>query len=701
MKYKILKYFISALIISSLSCTSKKSQVKSEEKPNIIFILTDDLGWGDLGVLFQNRRRAANDPSEPWEYTPNLDMLASQGVQMPQHYCAAPVCAPSRSSILTGESQGHTSVRDNQFDKALKNNYTLGSVLQALGYSTAAIGKWGLQGLNAAAPNWPAHPLNRGFDFFYGYIRHKDGHEHYPKEGKYDGPKEVWFNRTNVAEELDKCYTADLWTSIAKKWIIDHKKGKDADKPFFIYLAYDTPHAVLELPAQAYPKGGGLNGGVQFLGTPGHMINTASGKIDSWIHPDYADAAWDDDKNSATPKVPWPDVYKRYATAVRRIDNGVGDIMQLLKDLKIDSNTLIVFTSDNGPSIESYLPKNYKPNYPTFFNSFGPFDGIKRDCWEGGVRMPTLASWPGHIPAGGKIEKPSISYDWLPTFLDAAGYPAPAVSDGVSLIPELTGAGKQQDPLIYIEYFNNGKTPDFNEFSPKHRNRLRNQMQVIRLGDYLGVRYNIQSADDNFEIYDINKDPQQIKNLADKLGMDSIQEKMKEKVLQVRRPNDSSPRPYDNTAVPVSVCENPEPGLSWKEFQGPFHWLPQVSSLDPIQTGFTDLPGTGNIGSNIIGNLLFYEGYINIPQDGEYSFCLTSADKALLRIHEAVLIDEDFDYSGNEEHSGVMNLKKGLHSIRLYAMENGEDKPDVKLEWSSKQISKQQIPGTVFFHNEK
>ena len=311
--------------------------------------------------------------------------MAANGATMPQHYCAAPVSAPSRASIMLGVSQGHANVRDNEFDKALEDNYTVGNVLQKAGYTTAAIGKWGLQGLGKDT-NWPAHPLNRGFDYYYGYMRHKDGHEHYPKEGLYDGLKEVWENRTEVSKDLDKCYTGDLWTAVAKRWIVDHEKGNDANKPFFMYLAYDTPHAVLELPTQAYPEGGGLKGGMQWLGTPGQMINTASGKVDSWVHPDYVNATWDDDNNPATPEVTWPDTYKRQATIVRRIDSEVGDLIQLFKDLRIDSNTLIVFTSDNGPSNESYLPKNFVPNNPDFFNSFGPFDGIKRDCWEGGTK---------------------------------------------------------------------------------------------------------------------------------------------------------------------------------------------------------------------------------------------------------------------------------------------------------------------------
>src|SRR5690606_38069180 len=155
-----------------------------------------------------------------------------------------------------------------------------------------------------------------------------------------------------------------------------------------MYLAYDTPHAVLELPTQAYPEGSGLNGGIQWLGKPGHMINTASGTVDSYMYPQYARATYDDDNNAATPEVSWPDTYKRYASVNCRIDEQVADILQLLKDLKIDDNTLVVFTSDNGTSAESYLPEPYKPD---FFNGFGPFDGIKRDLYEGGVRVPAIA----------------------------------------------------------------------------------------------------------------------------------------------------------------------------------------------------------------------------------------------------------------------------------------------------------------------
>ena len=163
-------------------------------QPNIIFILCDDLGYGDIGAFFQNARR---DAAAPWHFTPNLDRMAAQGARLTHHYCAAPVCVSSRSSLLSGLSQGHVNVRDSQFDKALADNHTLATVLRQAGYATAAFGKWGLHGddakknaqgqpvsklLTHKTSDWPAHPLNRGFDYFLGFLRHVDGHEHYPKE---------------------------------------------------------------------------------------------------------------------------------------------------------------------------------------------------------------------------------------------------------------------------------------------------------------------------------------------------------------------------------------------------------------------------------------------------------------------------------------------------------------------------------------
>ena len=494
-------------------------------KPNIIFILCDDLGYGDVGVFYQNQRATLKDRSVPFFTTPHIDTLARDGVKLMQHYCAAPVCAPSRASLLTGLTQGHANVRDNQFDKALADTHTLGSVLRQAGYTTAAIGKWGLQGSakpggteadeEGSASLWPAYPTKRGFDFYFGYVRHKDGHFHYPKEDQ----REVWENNREISAGLDLCYTTDLFTARAKKWIAEQTAAQP-QKPFFLYIAYDTPHAKLQNPPCAYPAGGGLDGGVQWLGKTGAMLNTSTGTMDGWMHPDYTNATWDNDRNPATMEAAWPDVQKRYANDVRRIDDGVGDLLQLLQDLKIADNTLIVFTSDNGPSIESYLKENYQP---TFFRGFGPFTGIKRDTLEGGEREPTLARWPQKIPAGRVDEHPSGQWDWLATFADVAGVPALAGSDGVSLVPSLTGRGEQKTGTLYVEYFQNGKTPSYPVFAPARRGKVRGQMQSIYLDGFKGIRYDVKSAEDNFAIFDLAKDPQEA---SDQIGRASCRERV-------------------------------------------------------------------------------------------------------------------------------------------------------------------------------
>ncbi|MGZ3753649.1 MAG: sulfatase-like hydrolase/transferase [Mucilaginibacter sp.] len=697
---KRLKTLVSLFLINLFvvnTIVTKAQNVGTAEKPNIIFILTDDLGYGDVGVFFQSQRQKSGDRSKPFELTPNLDQMAANGARFTQQYCNAPVCAPSRASLLTGVNQGNASVRDNQFDKALENNHTIATVLKQAGYQTVAIGKWGLQGVKEEAPNWPAHPLKRGFDHYFGYMRHADGHEHYPVEGLYRGKKEVWNDYTEISAGLSKCYTADLWTAAAKKWIVDYQKSNDAREPFFMYLAYDTPHAVIELPTQAYPAGGGLKGGLQWLGEPGHMINTATGNIDSYRYPEYANATYDDDNNPATPEVPWPDTYKRYATATRRIDDAVGDIMQLLKDLNIADNTLVIFTSDNGPSIESYLPASFKPNQPTFFGSTGPFDGIKRDCWEGGLRMPTIAEWPGHIKPGKVINTPSMLSDWMATFADVAHLQAPARTDGVSLLPAITGKGKQQNGLVYVEYFEEGKTPNFKEFEASRRGRKRDQMQAIRAGDLVGVRYQVKTADDDFEIYNAVTDPKEIDNLALKPGYKNIQEEMKAKVLQVRHADTEAPRPYDNVLIPANtVTGELKRGIRWEFYDGNFPWVILPNNITGSKKGIAKIIN----GKEVSGKtgMVCYEGFIKIAEDGKYSFSLQVKGKAFLRLHEAALIDEDFGYQSDTEISNSVNLKAGFHQVKLfYLPQKGKD-PQVKFRIKSENGLRKDISDQNFYH---
>jgi len=734
MKLKRICFF--RLLLPALGATvmvlhagAQKAKPKS---PNIIFILTDDQGYGDLGAFFQNQRAQLHDSSKPYELSPHLDKLAGEGAMLTHYYCAAPICAPSRASLMLGVSQGHANVRDNEFDKALDDNYTMPSTLKKLGYSTAIIGKWGLEGNDKYDLNgyqWPAHPLKRGFDYYFGYMRHADGHEHYPKEALYrkywaENSKQVWQNFTNMTPGLDKCYTADLWTAAAKKYITDHVRGNDKAKPFFLYLAFETPHAVLELPTQKYPAGGGLHGGMQWTGKPGHFITTASGTPDSYRYPEYANATYDEDHNPATPNIPWPDTYKRYATANRRIDDAVGDVIQLLKDLKIDSNTIVIYTSDNGPSNEAYLPEDkFVPNRPTFFASYGPFEGIKADTWEGGVRLPAVAWWPGHIPAKKVVTTPSIAYDWAPTFIDIAGHPAPERMDGISLLPSLTGNGVQKDPLVYIEYHGEESTPDYEAFSAQKRGRLRGQTQLLRLGDYAGVRYNIKSAADSFEIFNVVTDPAQLHNLAleDKqtvpvhlpyadtvnnsagTSIADLQAYMKERVLQLHHSGNGSPRPYDNALVPAVPVEKEKllPGIDWKIYKGSFPWIPQETGLISTASGHAPFPDLSDDGKKM-NTLSVFTGYMSVPKDGEYTFYMSCDAKAFLRIHDIQVIDADYGYPGNLPRIENLFLKAGLHPFSFYYYRN-EDKGDpfLKLDWSGPGMPRKRMQQAVFLRDKQ
>jgi arylsulfatase A-like enzyme len=658
----------------------------ASSKPNIIFVLADDLGYGDVGVFFQNSRREKKDWAEPWHLTPNLDRMAAEGVQLRHHYCSAPVCAPSRASLLLGAHQGHANVRDNQFDKALENNHTLGTLMKAAGYATAAIGKWGLQGQGNSPETWPAYPTKRGFDLFFGYVRHKDGHAHYPKEDR----KELWENEREISAGLDRCYTTDLFTARAKKWIADQRRERP-EQPFFLYLAYDTPHAKLQLPPCAYPAGGGAKGGVQWLGKPGQMINTAAGAVDAYIHPDYEGARWDDDRDAATPDQPWPDVYKRYATDVRRIDDSVGDLLALLKDLAIERETLVVFTSDNGPSKESYLPEHFEPH---FFNSFGPMDGIKRDLWEGGIRMGALAHWPGRIPPNRVNDSPSMFHDWLATFAELAEVPAPARTDGVSLVPALTGRGVQKPSIGYVEYFEGSKTPAYHEFEPVRRGHERKQMQAIRLGELMGVRYGIQSHADPFEIYNVVTDPKQTQNLAPK--QPQLEARMRDAVLRLRRPSPAAKRPYDNEPVPPLTPVRTASGVEMRTFAQGTLWLARLEDLTPVATRSVSFPSVLNHNGDGVQTDVLFTGYIEAPADGDYTFALPTRSTALLRIHDATVIDAGFAQA-SAEASGTIKLKAGKHPFRLY-WRSGAAPPS--LEWSSATIAKQAVPESAFFRDQ-
>ncbi|WDQ15064.1 sulfatase-like hydrolase/transferase [Rhodopirellula sp. P2] len=624
-------------------------------QPNILFVLYDDLGWGDLGCYYQNESK-----HDRTHQTPHWDAMAAEGLQMRNHYCPAPVCAPSRASLLTGVHQGHAAVRDNQFDKALPDVPTVASVLKDAGYTTALIGKYGLQGDGNNAQSWPAYPTKRGFDEFFGYVRHRDGHNHYPADKwplanseAHANPVELWHNDDEISSQLKGCYTADLFTAKTKQFLVDHQ-SQSADEPFFVFLSYDTPHASIQYPASPYPEGQGVNGGVQWLGETDRMINTV-GTIDTYKHPDYANQGW-------------TDAEVRFATSVRRLDDLMGDLLQTLRDLKMDENTLVVLSSDNGPHSESYLRDvNYKP---TSFQSYGPFDGMKRDCYEGGIRVPTIAWWPGKISPG-VDRNPSQFHDWLTTFADLAGATIPARADGVSLAPTLLKNGEQAAPTTYVEYFNGGKTPDYNDFEPARRGARRGQMQAIFLEGYKGVRHNIQSHSDPFQIYDVANDPGEANNLAGTSAeMDALQQRMHDRVLQVRSINASAPRPYDQAPIPADDSLDADAPMAVSYSPTETAVVSRLNASDSTVVDIQKLDVDEALRTAGKGNVRV-QSVLNVAKTGRYELRLTATGDAVLRLHDAALIDTTGQ--SKTEASVEVILEAGTHPVDMIVRLAGND----------------------------
>ncbi|SMP57020.1 uncharacterized sulfatase [Neorhodopirellula lusitana] len=666
---------LAAVIVSQL-LHAATLKAEANEQPNVIFILCDDMGWGDLGVFHQNESKHDKKFS-----TPNLDKMARDGAQLRNHYCPAPVCAPSRASLLLGVHQGNCEIRDNQFDKKLPDNHTLGTVMKSAGYTTAMVGKYGLQGKSegvkkedpGSVQGWAGYPTKRGFDDFFGAVRHVDGHVHYPanhyplgNSKSHQVPKELWHNDDEISAKLDKCYSTDLFTAYAKHWV--GEQVSEADKPFFLYLAYDTPHAALQVPTMAFPKGQGVNGGLQWLGNEGQMINTAQGKIDSYRHDDYTGKGWSDAE-------------ERFATMVRRIDDCVGDLLQTLKDLGVAENTLVVFSSDNGPHSESYLQS--VPYDPTSFQSYGPFDGIKRDTWEGGIRVPTLAWWPTKIPAETVDTTPSQFQDWMATFADVAGVAPPAICDGVTLLPTVTNSGDRDASTVYVEYSQSGKTPNYDDFEPRKQGRRRKQMQVLMLGGYKGIRTNIKDHTSPFEIYDLRVDPSELNDLANSSdAMKELQRQMQSQVLRVRRKNSTAPRPYDGQPIAALPAQPTSPGILVDSRSGDFQYVPNFDSLSSQSGNLRIIQDPGkyvaSLDANQLAAVYHFKGYIAVPKTGKVAFQFQSDTPAFVRIHETVLFDNDFHHQADKKRSTQLALEEGNHPIEITIL-GGTARPNWQL----------------------
>ena len=409
-------------------------------KPNIIFVLADDLGYGDLGCYGQKQIQ-----------TPSTDRLAAEGMRFTDHYAGTTVCAPSRCSLMTGRHTGHTYVRGNREIQPMgqlplpEGTVTLAKVLKNAGYTTALIGKWGLGG-----PGSTGTPNKQGFDYFFGYLCQRHAHNYYPEflfrndqrvplKNKVPGGR---LDGTGVAMERVE-YSPELMEQEALRFIEHNSK-----RPFFLYFAATLPHA-----------------------------NGEAGKKGMEV-PDYGIYA---DKD-------WPEPQKGHAAMITWLDRSVGRLVQKLKDLGIEDNTIVFFTSDNGPHREGGAD-------PKFFHSSGPLRGIKRDLYEGGIRVPLIARWPGRVKAGVVTDHASAFWDFLPTLGELAGVESPAGADGISMLPTLFGRPDRQKKheLLYWEFHEGGS------------------IQAVRMDRWKAVR----PVGKPLELYDLQSDCGETDNVAD------------------------------------------------------------------------------------------------------------------------------------------------------------------------------------------
>ena len=553
--------------------TNAASKVK---RPNIIFIIADDLAYGDIGCFWQNQRTGI------WKFsTPGLDAMAAEGTKMTHYYAGASVCASSRASLLLGQHQGNAPIRDTEFDKPLPDNHNVASLLKQAGYRTVHVGKSGLAGtnINPLLPSTtaPGHPLKRGFDRFFGYLRHNDGWEHYPRNGTAPNLAVIHNDYQPVTDAYVDLHTTDVFTAFAKKTIIEETQ-QNPDRPFFLYLAYDTPHFDgCTSPTPVYPSGKGVNGGIQWQGAPAY-VNTA-----------VNDPARVNNIANADPSCnpAWFTGAKHYVSMIKRLDDSVADILQTLRDLDIDENTLVVFTSDNGSS-DKFCGA-------AVFQSSANLEGGKFDIWEGGIRVPAIAWWPTKIVGTNQLSnirevaQPAASYDWMATFAELSKTSAPAVTDGVSLVPVLTGQGQQkQRDYLFFDNLYGGFTSSYPDF-PNHGGEPRYQMQAIRIGDLMGVRNNIQTATQPFRIYNVVTDTKQATDLA--AANPQIQAEMQRIAVGGRRKGGFFPRVYDNARIPAFVPDRVmRQGIGWSAYEGYWQHLPDFRGMTPVASGGTPQP---------------------------------------------------------------------------------------------------------------
>ncbi len=451
------------LIIVASGCASEEQQ-----PPNVIYILADDLGYGELGSYGQALIK-----------TPNLDRLASHGMRFTQHYSGSPVCAPSRCTLFTGLHTGHCQIRDNYelggFADSTERGqlpleegtYTLGHMMQDAGYTTAIIGKWGLGG-----PNSSGVPGKQGFDYFYGYLDQKQAHNHYPshlwRNTEWDTLANGYFHPHQRFEGEDMHdpiaysgykgvdYAPDLMAQEAESFI-----RRNADGPFFLYFSHTVPHLALQVPDEELELYDGILSESAYDGSNGYLPH---------IRPQSA-----------------------YAAMITRMDRHIGRIIEVLQEIGIEEKTLIIFSSDNGPTYVGGVDTEQ-------FQSSGGLRGGKGEVYEGGIRVPMIAAWPGTIAPGTSTDHVSAFWDVMPTLADLVQIDLSTRVNGISFLPVLMGQEPPVPSEMYWEYHGRGW----------------GGAQAARIGAWKGVRL---GGHDNpsapVQIYHLDSDSAELTDLAD------------------------------------------------------------------------------------------------------------------------------------------------------------------------------------------
>jgi len=470
------------MLIIALSCILFIAcNTRDSVKPNILLIMADDLGYGELGCYGQDVIQ-----------TPHIDNLARSGMRFTQFYTGAPVCAPSRCVLLTGKHTGHSYVRDNDemrekgdvwdFQKAShdpnlegqrplpEGTRTIGTQLQQAGYVTACIGKWGLGG-----PTSEGAPNKQGFDFFYGYNCQRQAHTYYPLHLWKNEIKDTLYNRLVVpGTQLDKGadpYEPDHYKKYNQQEYAPAKMLEEAlafmdnnqHQPFFLYYATPIPHLPLQAPKEWVDKYHSILGEeAPYTGDRGYF----------------------------------PARYPRatYAAMISYLDDQVGSLVAKLKELGLYENTLIIFTSDNGPTYTGGADTPFFNSARPFKTEYGWGKGFTR---EGGIRVPMIASWEGHISPGAESNHISALWDILPTLCDVTGAGIPDDTDGISMVPELTGQVQDQHAYLYWEFPGYGG------------------QQAVRMNDWKAIRSDIRKGNMDIELYYLKEDIQEQNNVAE------------------------------------------------------------------------------------------------------------------------------------------------------------------------------------------